>query len=116
MKKITALNILENYRVGLRFNDGVEGEVDFSSKPRTGVFAFWNNYDNFRLARIGDSGELVWNDQLDFCPDSLWLQVTGREPEALLDQKAEPVHAWTADCPNPQRVESRDALFQLATL
>ena len=44
MKRITALKVLDNYRVWLRFNDGVEGEVDFSQKPRTGVYASWNNY------------------------------------------------------------------------
>ena len=93
MKKITAIRVLENYRVWLRFNDGVEGEADFSGKPHTGVFAFWKNYDNFRKARVGDCGELLWNDQLDFCPDALWLQVTGQKPEALLDQKPRPVHA-----------------------
>jgi hypothetical protein len=93
MKKITTLKILDNYRVWLRFNDGVEGEADFSSKPRTGVFAFWNSYDNFCNARIGDFGELLWNDQLDFCPDSLWLQVTGEKPEVLMAQNPQPVHA-----------------------
>ena len=77
MKKITAIKVLENYRVALCFNDGVTGEVDFSSKPRTGVFAFWNRYENFRSAGLGDAGELVWNEEIDFCPDSLWLQVTG---------------------------------------
>ena len=74
MKKITSLKILESYRVRLRFDDGAEGEVDFSSKPRTGVYAFWNNSDNFRKARIDDVGALIWNDQIDFCPDSLWLK------------------------------------------
>ena len=93
MKKITAFKVLDNYRVWLRFNDGVEGEVDFSGKPRTGVFAFWNDPANFRKARIGDCGALVWNDQLDFCPDSLWLQVTGRKPEALLEQSPQATHA-----------------------
>ena len=93
MKKITALKVLDNYRVWLRFNDGTAGEVNFSSKSRTGVFAFWNSYDNFRQARIGDYGELLWNDQIDFCPDSLWLQVTGRKPETLLTQNPQPVHA-----------------------
>ncbi len=93
MKKITALKVLENYRVWLRFNDGVEGEADFSSKPRTGVFAFWNSYENFSNARVGDSGELLWNDQLDFCPGSLWLRVTGAPPETLLAQNSPPVHA-----------------------
>lgn len=84
---------LDHYRVWPRFNDGVEGEVDSSGKPRTGVFAFWNDPDNFRKGRIGDCGELIWNDQLDFCPDSLWLQVTGREPGALAAQERAPVHA-----------------------
>ncbi len=86
MKKITSLKILNDYRVWLRFNDGAEGEIDFSSKLRTGVFAFWNDYENFRKARIGDCDELIWNDQIDFCSDSLWLQVTGQKPEVLLEQ------------------------------
>ena len=79
MKKIAALKVFDNYRVWVRFNDGAEGEVDFSSKSRTGVFAFWNSYENFRQARIGDCGELLWNDQLDFCPDSLQLQFSKTE-------------------------------------
>jgi hypothetical protein len=83
MKKITAIKVLENYRVRLRFDDGVEGELDFSQIPRTGVYARWQNYEHFRLARIGEYGELVWDEQLDFCPDSLWLQVTGRAAEEL---------------------------------
>lgn len=93
MKKITALTILEGYRIRLRFNDGVEGDVDFSSKPRTGVFTFWNNYEDFRKAQIGELGELVWNDQVEFGSDSLWLQVTGQKPEVLLNQNPPPVHA-----------------------
>jgi hypothetical protein len=35
----------------------------------------------------------MWDSQLDFCPDSLWLQVTGQQPEALLNQNPQPVHA-----------------------
>ena len=93
MKKITAIKVLEDSRLWLRFDDGVEGEVDFSRKPRTGVYGWWNSYENFRKARIGDCGELLWNDQLDFCPDSLWLQVTGQKPEVLLNQNPQPVHA-----------------------
>ena len=93
MKKITSIKVLDNYRIWLRFNDGVEGVVDFSSKPRTGVFAFWNDYENFRKAHIDDLGALIWNDQIDFCPDSLWLQVTGQKPEVLLEQNPQLTHA-----------------------
>lgn len=93
MKKITAIKVLDDYRVWLRFDDGVAGEIDFSSKPRTGVFAFWNDRENFRTARVGDAGELIWNDQIDFCADSLWLQVTGQKPEIFLEQNPQPAHA-----------------------
>jgi hypothetical protein len=93
MKKITHLKILDNYRVWLRFNDGAEGEVDFSSKLRTGVYVFWENYENFRKARVGEAGELHWNDQIDFGADSLWLKMTGQNPETLLNQDPPHVHA-----------------------
>lgn len=83
MKKITALKILENYHVWLRFDDGVEGTVDFSHKPHTGVFAVWQDYDFFRRASIADHGALTWPGELDLCPDSLWLQVTGKTVEEL---------------------------------
>ena len=75
MKRITALKVLENYRVWLRFQRRIEGKVDFSQKPRTGVYGSWNSYANFRAARIGDGGELMGTAELDFCPDSLWLLV-----------------------------------------
>jgi hypothetical protein len=47
-EKITVIKVLKNYRVSLRFNDGVTGEVDFSRKPRIGVYALWNNYVGWR--------------------------------------------------------------------
>jgi hypothetical protein len=77
MRKIVDLVVLENYRIRLRFDDGAEGVADFSGKVRTGVFSAWQDYNFFRSVRIGDCGELVWNDQIDFCPDAIWRQVTG---------------------------------------
>lgn len=94
MKKIVALKVLGEYRVWLRFDDGVEGEVDFSRKPHTGVYAPWQDYEYFRGARIGEYGELRWDDQLDFGPDSLWLQVTGKTVTELSpDLNPAPTHA-----------------------
>jgi hypothetical protein len=84
MKRITELKVLANYRVRLRFDDGVEGEVDFSQKPRTGVYAPWQDYEFFSRAHIGSAGELAWDEQIDFCPDALWLQVTGKGIEELI--------------------------------
>lgn len=90
MKKIVELKVLENYRLWLRFDDGIEGVVDFSDKPRRGVYTAWNDYDSFRRARVTEAGELAWDRQVDFCPDALWLKVTGKQPQDLDDRKPTP--------------------------
>lgn len=56
VKKLTEIRVLEGYRVWVRFDDGVEGEVDFSQKPHTGVYAPWQDYGYFRRVRIGEFG------------------------------------------------------------
>ena len=84
MKKIIAIEVRENYRVWLRFDDGAEGEVDLSVHVGKGVFAPWADYGFFRKATVGESGRtLTWPGELDLCADALWLQVTGKKPEDL---------------------------------
>jgi hypothetical protein len=87
MKKIVMCKVLEHYRVWLRFGDGVEGVADFSAKPRLGVFSGWSDYEFFRQAVVGEFGTLEWPGELDFCPDALWLQITGKTPEDLFPQR-----------------------------
>ncbi|PWU17710.1 MAG: DUF2442 domain-containing protein [Verrucomicrobia bacterium] len=86
MRRLTEIRVQDGYRIWVRFDDGVEGEVDFSKKPRTGVYASWQDYEYFRRARVGEFGELVWDNQVDFSADSLWRMVTGHAPE----EKAQP--------------------------
>lgn len=84
MKNITAFKVLDGYRVWLRFEDGAEGEVDLSHHVGRGVFAAWRDYEFFRRAFVADYGALTWPGELDLCPDSLWLQVTGKTVEELI--------------------------------
>lgn len=84
MKTITHLKVLDRFRVWLRFDDGVEGEVDFSPLAGRGVFAAWNDLAVFQRAAIADQGRaLGWPGEIDFCADALWLQVTRKQPEDL---------------------------------
>jgi hypothetical protein len=83
MHKIVRVEALERYEFNLTFEDGVSGTVDLSELVGNGVFALWDRYDEFRKAGIGDMGELVWSDEVDLCPDSLYLQVTGKRPEEV---------------------------------
>jgi hypothetical protein len=83
MPKIANVNVLQDYRLELTFDDGVTGTVDLSDLVGKGVFALWNDPKAFEQVKIGSSGELIWNDQIDLCPDSLYLKVTGKKPEDI---------------------------------
>lgn len=83
MRKICKVRVLPGYRLDLEFDDGVSGKVDLSEKVGQGVFALWRDPLAFERVRIGSSGELVWDDRIDLCPNALYLKVTGKKPEDL---------------------------------
>jgi len=83
MRKIIHVTALQDYNLELKYDDGMMGIVDLSHLAGKGVFSVWNDYDFFRDVKIGTSGELVWNDQIDLCPDSLYLKITNQKPEDL---------------------------------
>jgi len=83
MHKITEVQVLENYRLHLTFLDGTQGNADVSELVGKGVFALWNDYEDFRKVKIADTGELFWSEQVDLCPDSLFLRITGKKPEEI---------------------------------
>lgn len=94
MKRVIRVEPLPDYRLKLRFDDGVEGVVDLSPLVGQGVFAAWRDVEHFRRVRIGEFGELVWEGEIDLCPDALYLEVTGLTVEQLFPNwKAEKVHA-----------------------
>ena len=83
MYKIIDVAVQENYRVKLGYDDGKSGIVDLSHLVGKGIFALWNDYSAFENVKIGSSGELFWNDQVDLCPDSLYMKITRQEPADL---------------------------------
>jgi hypothetical protein len=43
---------------------------------------------------IGESGEIAWNEEVDLCPDALYMKITGKTPEELFPNlKMEKVYA-----------------------
>jgi hypothetical protein len=81
MAKITKVKVLQGYHLELAFDDGVCGVVNLSELVGRGAFALWGDRPVFEQVRIGSFGELVWGDQIDLCPDSLYFGVTGKKPE-----------------------------------
>lgn len=94
MYRITNVKVLEGYNIWLKYADGVEGTVSLSRLVGKGVFLLWNNYDEFKNVSIGSSGELLWGSEVDLCPDSLYLEITGKKPEEIFPNlKREIIHA-----------------------
>jgi hypothetical protein len=81
MRKIVKVRPTRGFCLELTFDDGVSGSVDLSDLAGKGVFAAWLDPSAFARVRIGSSGELVWDEQVDLCPDAMYLRVTGKKPE-----------------------------------
>ena len=72
---------LTAYKLHIRYEDGVEGEIDLSHLAGKGVFALWNDPGAFEKVLIGPGGAVCWSDEVDLCPDALYLEITGKSPE-----------------------------------
>ncbi|MEI8346480.1 MAG: DUF2442 domain-containing protein [Pseudomonadota bacterium] len=83
MRKVVKVRSLKNFQIWLSFDDGTEGILDLSYLKGKGVFKRWDDPAEFERVSIGTSGELCWSDDIDLCPDSLYLRLTGKKPEEI---------------------------------
>lgn len=88
------VHALPNFRLYLEFSDGVKGEVDLSELAGKGVFKGWSNPRFFATVHIGEHREIKWDEEIELCPDSLYLKLTGQTPEELFPRlRREQPHA-----------------------
>ncbi|MDE2977772.1 MAG: DUF2442 domain-containing protein [Acidobacteriota bacterium] len=80
------------FKLWLRFSDGAEGVVDLSPLAGRGVFRCWDAADIFDAVRVTEHGSVVWGDDVELCPDALYLQVTGKAVDELMPGAAHRVH------------------------
>jgi hypothetical protein len=83
MKKAVEVKALNGHRIWLRFDHGVEGEVDLSHLAGRGVFKAWADCKLFESVHVDANGAIAWNQELELCPDALYLRLTGKTPEDL---------------------------------
>ena len=78
MIMVTNVEILENYRLLLTFNNNASGYFDMSNKLEKGLFQKLKDYDFFSNVQIID-GALAWEMDdgyiLDLCPSSTFKQL-----------------------------------------
>jgi hypothetical protein len=81
--KITEAVPQGEYKLFLRFEDGVAGEVDLSALAGRGVFAAWRQPGVFERVTVTEAGAAEWPGEVDLCPDALYMQLTGLSPDEV---------------------------------
>jgi len=88
MKRIIKVKVLENYKLWLRFDDGVEGIVDLSKLVGKGVFKKWKDKKFFESVKINSqTGTLTWGEEIDLCSDTLYAEILKVNPLEILKNK-----------------------------
>jgi hypothetical protein len=67
---VVALQHLGNYRLRLRFSDGLEGEIDLEGELSGGAFQALRDPQTFAAAHI-ELGTIAWTNGADFAPTFL---------------------------------------------
>lgn len=80
MKDVVEVRPLEGYRLHVRFEDGVHGEVDITELIRfEGIFAPLRDPARFAEVRVSaELGTVCWPNGADLDPDVLYAKVSGK--------------------------------------
>lgn len=71
-------------KIWLRYSDGSAGEVDLSNLSGRGVFQAWDHRGFFEQVHVAPHRAIAWNNEIELCADSLYLELTGRSMEQIL--------------------------------
>ena len=97
MVKPISVSALTNLRIKVVFSDGAEGSVDLSDLAGQGVFKAWEDEKFFAQVHVGPGRQIRWNDEIELCPDAIYLKLTGKTPEDLFPNlRREPSHAGSS--------------------
>lgn len=86
MIRAIAIKPLANFKLKIKFNDGVEGIADLSQLKDGEAFKFWQEKGNFEKAYIDGEG-IAWNENLDIDVLSLYLEITGQTFEQFTSKQ-----------------------------
>ena len=80
IKRVVEVRPLGGHRLFIRFDDGVQGEVDLGTMIQfDGVFAPLKDRAHFEQVRVNpELGTVCWPSGADLDPDVLYARITGK--------------------------------------
>jgi hypothetical protein len=80
---VTRVEVIGDHRLHLSFEDGIEGEIDFSDRDWHGVFEPLRDPGYFGGVRLDrELGTIVWPNGADIAPETLHDRVTRQTARA----------------------------------
>lgn len=67
----------EGFRIWIKFRDCEQGEIDLSDVAGRGVFTAWDDRSYFERVHISEYRSIASDDELELCPDALYMELTG---------------------------------------
>ncbi len=77
MNEVKKNEVLSDYRIWMKFQDGVEKVVNFRPFMGKGFTVELLDYTKFKEAFVEDGGGIAWPNGYDFCPNYLHDYVEG---------------------------------------
>lgn len=71
------------FKIWVRFDDGVSGEIDLSHLAGKGVFKAWNDPEFFKGVYVDPGRAIAWSEEIDICPDAVYMEVKGLTVEEM---------------------------------
>ena len=76
----------DGFRIWVKFDDGVSGEIDLSHLAGKGVFKAWDDPEFFKGVYVSPYRAIAWSEELDICPDTAYMEVTGLTAEEMFPE------------------------------
>ncbi len=82
LPRVVGVRHLKDYELEVSFSDGTVANLDFRGRivGRGGVFEPLQSVDFFAQASVDrEAGTVAWPNGVDFCPNVLYAEATGKD-------------------------------------
>ena len=77
--RVVSARAVDDTHVAVAFSDGSDGLLDVGPYLRFPAFAPLNDHAFFRRVHAAH-GTVVWSDEIDLCPDTVWVEAVRPVP------------------------------------